>query len=464
MTLATVPRYADRQKPGRGGHAVVVGASMAGLLAARVLADEFDEVTVIDRDSLPDEPVARRGVPQARHLHILLKAAQATLEDLFPGYGEELISAGGIVIDGARDVNFYTEGDFLADGPRRIPLYCATRPLYEQIVRRRVADLPGVHLRSNCQFNGYLVDEGATTVEGVVMTHQETEELAADLVVDATGRTSRTPAWLEQHGYRPPAVEEVNVDLAYSTVLVERPADDRRAFVVTASPPYTRGGAAHTVEGDRWLVTLFGLHGDHPPTDPEGFAAFAAGLPTSELKRLLDEHTQVSEEITHYPFPANRRYRYEQLERFPGGLVVVGDAIASFNPIYAQGMSVAALEALVLHHVFGAGGREDLARRFFERAAGITDVAWKMAVGADFQFPQTTGPKPRGTDVMNRYLSRLTRKAHTNGTLSEAFFRVLMMERSPNSLLRPDVVLRVLGPTRKAGKAQPRKPSYERAT
>ena len=458
MTLSTVPRYDGNRSTERGGRAVVIGAGMAGLLAARVLADEFDRVTVVDRDPLPDEPIARRGVPQAEHIHILLEGGRATLEDLFPGYGADLLSSGGLVIDAARDVNFYTEDDFLAEGPRRIPLYCATRPLYEQAIRRRVTDLEAVHFRPGCRWRDYLVDERATTVEGVAVTdgNSGTEELPAELVVDATGRTSRTPTWLERHGYASPAVDEVSVDLAYSTILLERPADDRRAFVVTPTPPRTRGGAVHTVEDDRWVVTLFGLHGDHPPTDPAALEEFAAGLPTPALHRLLREQPRVSEEVSHYRFPANRRYRYEDLERFPEGLVVVGDAIASFNPIYAQGMSVAAFEAVLLRRALASGGRDDLARRFFERAAATIDDAWAMAVGSDHQFPQTAGPKPRGTDVMDRYLSRLLRTAHTDGTLADAFFRVLLMERPPSSLLRPGIAWRVFKPPRLTRRTLPR--------
>lgn len=448
MTLATVPRYDSDRISEPGGHAVVVGAGMAGLLSARTLADGFDEVTVVDCDPLPDEPVSRRGVPQSHHLHVLLEAGHATLEDLFPGYGEDLLADGGLVIDGARDVNFYDGGGFLADGPRRIPLYCATRPLYEQLVRHRVAGHDGVHLRPSCRTIDYLTDDAATTVEGVVVEREGStpEELVADLVVDATGRTSRTPVWLDAHGYASPPVDEVRIDLAYSTAFFRRPADDRRAFVVQPSPPHTRGGAILPVEGGRWLVTMFGFHGDHPPADAEGFAEFAASLPVPHPKRLLDEHSRTSEDIVHYPFPSNVRHRYEDLERFPDGLVVVGDAVASFNPIYAQGMSVAALEALILHSVLATDGRDDLAVRFFERAAETVDVAWNMAVGADFQFRRTDGPKPRGTEVSSRYLSRLVRRAHTDGVLSDAFFRVMMMERPPSSLLRPGVAWRVLRP------------------
>lgn len=449
MTLATVPNYARTAVSPCGEHAVVVGAGMAGLLAARVLTDGFDEVTVVERDALPDEAVARRGVPQARHVHVLLEAGRATLEDLFPGYRRAFLAAGGLEIDGARDVMFYAEGDFLAEGPDPLPHYAATRPLYEWLVRRHVADQKRVTLRSGWQLSDFRTDDAETTVDGVVLTGEggRVDTLDADLVVDATGRTSRTPAWLKRHGYPPPPVDEVGIDLAYSTVLVQRPSDDHRGFVVTQSPANPRAAGVLPVEDDRWLVTLAGVHGDHPPTDPADLEAFATGLPVPHVRRILEEHDRVSDDVAHYPFPSNLRHRYEALDRFPEGLVVVGDAVASFNPLYAQGMSVAALEALVLHHALATGGTEALSTRFFAACAAVVDTAWTMAVGADFRFPETTGPRPRGTALVNRYMSRLSRRAQTDGALREAFFRVMMMERPPTSLFRPAVLWRVFGPT-----------------
>jgi len=447
VTLATVPRYDSDRITERGGRAVVVGAGMAGLLAARVLADKFAAVTVVDRDSLEDEATPRRGVPQGNHPHALLEAGRATLADLFPGYGEEVLSAGGLVLDFASDANFYLEGDFLADGSRRIETYSATRPLFEQVARRHVAALDGVRLRPNCRVTGYLTDDTGESVEGVAVREEgRRTELPANLVVDATGRASRTPRWLADHGYEPPATDEVTIDLAYSTAYVERPADDRRTLLVPPAAPRTRGGMAAPVEGDRWVVNLNGVHGDEPPATVEEFPAFAAGLPTPELGRLLGEHPPVSERVEQYPFPSNRRHRYEDLDRFPDGLVVVGDAVASYNPLYAQGISVAALEALVLHRTLASGGREGFALRFFENAAPVVDVAWLLAVGNDFGFPRTTGPKPRGTDLVGRYLSRLTRRAHADGALADDLRGVLAMERPPSSLFRPRDLWRVFGP------------------
>ncbi len=447
MTLATVPPYDPDRITGKRGHAVVVGASMAGLLASRVLVDRFETVTLVDRDRLPDDARVRRGTPQARHIHVMQKAGRETLEDLFPGYGEELTEAGALVIDLASDVEIYDNGDFLAHGPNRIQQYSASRPMFEQVTRRRVASLDRVTIRDRCHFVDYLLDDDGATVTGVtVRTGADEREIPAELVVDATGRTSRTPAWLENHGYAPPPTDEVYIDLAYSTTVLERPPDDQRTLLALPDAPRKRGGAVFPIEDGRWLVTLAGMHGDHPPSDSEGYREYAASLPVSAVTRILEEHDRVSEDIYTYPIPSNLRRRYEDLERFPGGLVVIGDAIASFNPVYGQGMSVAALEAVQLHHVLATDGGDELALRFFERIQQVVDDAWNIAVGNDFRFSETTGQKPVGTDLLNRYIARLNRKAHTDGRLADAFMRVVVMEERPTSLFRPSVMWRVLKP------------------
>ncbi|WP_276255557.1 NAD(P)/FAD-dependent oxidoreductase [Halomontanus rarus] len=448
MTVATVRPYEPDQITERRGHAVVVGASMAGLLAARVLRDRFEAVTLVEKDPLPDEALARPGVPQGHHIHAMQKAGQATLDDLFPGYSEEVTDAGGLVLDFASDFEIYQKGGVLANGPTRIPQYNASRPVFEQVTRRRVAELDGVTVRDECHFREFLLDDRASTVEGVtVRTTDGERELDAELVVDATGRTSRTPVWLEHNGYTAPPLDEVSIDLAYGTVLLERPIDTRRAILVLPDAPRTRGGAVFPIENGRWLLTLAGVHGDHPPTDPAGFVDYASGLPIDDVSRLLDEHALLSEDVSRYPFPSSVRRRYEALDRFPDGLIVVGDAIASLNPIYGQGMSVAALEAVQLHHALATTTRDELALRFFERAAKVVDDAWGLAVGSDFEFSQTTGPKPFGTDFVNGYVARLLRKAHTDGRLTDAFVRVVAMENRPTSLFRPDILWRVVKPS-----------------
>jgi 2-polyprenyl-6-methoxyphenol hydroxylase-like FAD-dependent oxidoreductase len=447
MTLETVPRYDAERAERVGEHAVVVGASVSGLLAARVLSDGFDRVTVVERDELRDEPAARDGTPQMRHPHLLQGSGRAVLDDLFPDFGDEFLATGGLMIDAASDFNFYDEDGYVAHPPTQMPLYAGSRALLEYVIRNRVSDVEGVRLRDGCPVTDYRVDEAEETVTGVEIGDESETILQADLTVDATGRASRTPKWLEGRGYPPPEVAEVTIDLAYSTVTVDRDTDDTRAFWAPASPPYTRGGGTMPIEAGRRQLVVNGVHGDDPPRELDEFRAFASTLQITELDEILESHEILSEDVSYYPFPSNRRRYYEELDRFPDGLMVVGDAIASYNPVYGQGMSVAALHALVLHHALADDGLGGLALRFFDEAEQIVDTAWLMAVGADFQFSQTTGPKPRGADLVGWYLSRLTRKAHTDGKLAERLFRVIMMEKRPTSLFRPGVMWRVLKPT-----------------
>jgi flavin-dependent dehydrogenase len=270
----------------------------------------------------------------------------------------------------------------------------------------------------------YLLD-GATRIRGVAVHDEQgdLEELGADLVVDATGRASRTAAWLTDHGFAAPRRDEVGIDLGYATRVIERPGDDRRTLLIQAAPPDRRGGALVPIESGRWLLTLAGVHGDHPPLEPHGFSEFAATLPSPALARILEAHPPAAQTIERYRFRANVRHRYEDLDRLPDGLIAIGDAIASFNPVYGQGISVAALQSLALHRALLDGG-------------------------TDFRFPQTRGPKPPGTDLVNRYLARLTRRAQRDHRLADAFFDAMFMTSPATRLLGPATLWRTLRPLR----------------
>ncbi len=422
---------------------------MAGLAAARVASDAFDEVTVIERDTLPDGPETRNGAPQTSHPHVLLEAGRTTLEDFFPGFSEDVVRNGGLMVDAATEMNYYENGGFFADGPNRLPMLCASRALFEHVTRERVRELADVELRDGCGFVDYLFESGVG-VTGARYRDEDGEvaTLPADLVIDATGRTSRTPRWLEENGFRTPDVDEVAVDVTYSTIRLDRPPDERTVLFVPPSPPRTRGVAAIPIEDGQWEFILQGIHGDDTPTDPAAFLEFADSFPVAKAGQLPAERDWISEEIHHHPFPSSIRRHYGDLEVFPDGLVVTGDAIASFNPVYGQGMSVGALDALLLHHTLAKNGLDDLALEYFPRAADVIEQVWQIAVSSDFEFEQTTGPKPGGTDLFNRYVNRLINKAHTDGELTDAFYRVFRLERPATTLLRPGIAWRVLRPSR----------------
>lgn len=450
MSITSTTRYDPERLHDRradagfaDSHAVVAGASVAGVLAARVLADVVDRVTLVEPDDIPGAPVARRGVPHSRNLHVLQTAGRAILEDLFPGYGEDLLDEGGLLVDAAAEATFHQSGGTLADWPTPTPLYCASRPLLEYVARRRLLDRDDVTLRTGAPVVDYVLDDAGDRVTGVELdAGGDRERLAADLVVDATGRTSRTSTWLENNGYRAPPTREVHVGLAYGTLRVERPRDDRRMIVVFPSPPDWRGAAVVPIEDGQWDVTLYGYHGDHPPTDEAGFEAFAASLPCDLVRDLLATHEWASS-IGRYPVPTSVRRRYERLDGLPDGLLPIGDAVASFNPIYGQGLSSAALQAVDLHHAL-AGGRDGLQARYLERVGATVDVPWQLALAWDARHPETAVSRSLGTRLAARYLDRLVRRAHSDPALADAYIRVVTMERPPRSLFRPAIARRVL--------------------
>jgi len=448
MTLAAVDRYDPNAVERVGNRAIVLGASIAGLCAARVLADAFDEVVVVERDSLPEEPTPRAGAPQSGHPHALLAAGQATLEDLFTGFGEALVSAGGLVVDVSRHLVEYQQGDFLASGTERSPSYCASRPLIEHVVRSRVRDLDVVRIHEECRFVDYRTTADGSTVTGVVVRERDgpTKPMGGALVVDATGRTSRTPEWLDSNGFTAPPEDSVGVNVQYSSLRLDRPAGDRRLVSVPANAPRTRGAVLIPIEDGQWDVILVGMHGDGGPTDRDGAFEFADHLPVDLVGDLLRARPWVSDTVQRYPFPASLRRRYEALDRFPEGLLVTGDAISSFNPVYGQGMSVAALDALVLHHALAAGGLDRLGPRFFDRVSPTLDTPWRMATGADYQFSETSASPSLGTTVFNWYFERLLRAAHDDGDVASAYGEVVGLETSPTRLLRPGVLARVFLP------------------
>jgi 2-polyprenyl-6-methoxyphenol hydroxylase-like FAD-dependent oxidoreductase len=432
-----------------GERAVVLGASMAGLLAAQVLSDGYGQVTVIDRDELPEASMHRRGVPHGRHLHALAARGHQALEELFSGLTAELVADGVPAGDMLADTRLFFSGHRLRRAPTGLGLLCASRPVLEGRVRARVRALPNVRLVDRCDVVGLATTPDRRRVTGARLLRRADgsaeEVLGADLVVDATGRGARTPAWLEALGYPRPPAAQVRVGLGYATRIYRLPPDalgGDLAVLQAATPRHPRTGALQVLEGDRWMVTLAGILGDHPPTDPGGFLDFARSLRFPDIYEAVRDAEPLDDPVA-FRFPASVRHHYEKLDRFPDGLLVMGDAVASFNPIYGQGMSVAALEALTLrrHLEHGAAPRP---RRWFRELARVVDVPWDIAAGGDLVFPGVPGRRTAKVRLVSAYLTRLHAAAAHDADLAGAFLRVAGLVAPPGSLLRPGVAVRVL--------------------
>jgi 2-polyprenyl-6-methoxyphenol hydroxylase-like FAD-dependent oxidoreductase len=437
---------------GSEDHAVVLGGSIAGLLVARVLADAYDRVTVVDRDELVPGAMPRRGAPQGRHIHGLLARGQQVLEQLFPGLTAELEAYGAPTGDVLGDARLLFGGHRLARTDAGLVVLSASRPLLEDRLRARVRDLPGVHFAPPSDAVGLRCSRDGRRITGARLLRRADasaeEVIDAGLVVDATGRGSRAPAWLEAMGFGQPEVDQVRVDVGYVTRRYRLPPDGLDgdlACLHGPTPDRPRGGALARLEGDVWMLTLFGLLGDHPPKDRDGFDAFARSLHFSDLYDAVGAAEPVDDPAA-CRFQANVRRRYERMRRFPEGFLVMGDAICSFNPIYGQGMTVAALQALALrdHLEPGVAGRSLRIRRALAR---VIDAPWEMAIGADLAVPGVDGRRTARRRIVGAYVSRLQAGAAHDPSLARAFMRVTGLVDRPEAMLRPAIALRVLRPT-----------------
>jgi 2-polyprenyl-6-methoxyphenol hydroxylase-like FAD-dependent oxidoreductase len=434
------------QRPtGQFRHAIVAGASMAGLLAARVLADHFERVTLSERDELPNRPEARKGVPQGRHVHVLLARGLEVLESLFPSISDELRSAGAVNVNSGREIAWHHAGGWRTNYDSDICLLAMTRPLLESRVAERVRALPNVTLLENERVVGLRSHQGAVT--GVEVGRHE--GLDADLVVDATGRGSAMPKWLEQLGCSAPATDEIPVPLTYSTCQFRRGdrAPDWRALLVTA-PGARRTGFAWAIEDHRWLVTLAGLFDEPAPRDHEAFLAFAGSLPVSDLHEEICDLEPLSDPLR-YRFPGSRWRRYDRLKTLPAGLIATGDAVCSFNPVFGQGMTVAALEAETLAQALphaASGGRLDpqFPHRWYRQIGSVIDVAWQGVCLEDLRFPELADRNPATLRPLQWYVDRVHRATHRSAAATEQFYRVIGFLDPPTALFRPRVIAEAL--------------------
>lgn len=384
---------------------------MAGLVCSATLARQFEKVTLIDRDTISADSADRRGVPQSYHFHGLLPGGLEIMMDLFPGFDQDLLAAGSLTPEPAEFYAYTSEGKSYSimrfqPEPKAPPpgfprTHIQTRRLLERCLRTRVEAIGNIETRYDTMVRDLLAADGR--VRGVKI-EQSGEELEADLVIDATGRVSRTLGWLDGLGYERPNESHIHCDFAYTSAFF-RPRDPDAftdvGFFLGADPdgPHPdRGGALVRMEEGLWLAMVAGRFGDHPPTTVEGYLEFARTLIEPGFHELISE-AELVEGPYHFKFPKSIRRHYERLTKFPEGLLPIGDAVSHNNPVYGQGMSSAARQAQALGQLVAGRSRagnslDGLWRDYFPRVFQETRAPWLFAAMADFSRPKCTGDFP----------------------------------------------------------------------
>jgi len=447
MENFSVKRKSDETAETTGDRAMVIGASMAGMLAARVLSETFKKVTVLERDVISGAMEGRAGVPQARHLHALLPKGRRILEEFFPGITAELQAVGAEILDVANDIAWLTPQGWGVRFPSDLEAVTSTRDLLDWVVRKRLSEVPNVEILGGYEVQG--LSGQPKEVDGVRVnfrSEKKTDTLKADFVVVATGRNSPVSRWLSELGFREPETTRLDAHVGYASRMFRRPAGCdagwRSLFIQAAPPTAKRAGILFPVEGGRWLVTLQGGDRDYPPTDDAGFLEFARSLRSPMLYEAIKNAHPVTP-VSSYRATENRLWHYEQLNLWPERLAVLGDAVCAFNPVYGQGMTTAALAAFDLRSCLKqtSGGLKGAGRRFQQRLARINRPPWMLATSEDLRFAGAEGGSPGlGARFMHAYLDRVLRAATHSRSVRARFLEVQGMLKGPAAIFRPSVV------------------------
>ena len=449
-------------------HAIVIGGSMAGLVAARVLSDHFDRVTVVERDVFPDGAEYRKGIPQAKHPHALLKRGEQILSSLFEGLVDELKDAGAVPLNLGSKFPWFVCNRWRPDYEPGLEAISSSRPLLETTVRKRLYNNPKISWIEEHDVSGLLSEAGSDNVTGVQLRSRangQSATLLGNLVVDASGRDSRAPEWLREVGFSAPPETTITADPSYSTRIYEADLSlNWRGLYIQPSPAFgKRGAIILPLEGGRWHVTLIGMDGEVPPTDEAGYMEYAKSLPTSRLYDAIKEATPLTAPYG-YRRGENRLRHYDKLEHGPANFVVIGDAAYAMDPVYGQGMSIACMGAMELDKCVRerrAAGQDlaGFAPDFQNHLRAAVDFPIQMAVGEDLRWSGArfegvmAEPDPSAI-LMQNYLDQVMLATTYNPNVLEAFYNVAQLIESPAIFFRPDIVLQVAAVTGNLAVAQ----------
>ena len=443
--------------------ALVIGGGIAGLLAARVLSEAYDEVLVVERDARPEQAGTRSGAPQSFHLHQVLPRGEQILESFFPGFLADMQAGGAFPIQNTlvQMTNSYGTIPFPGDGDG----FTYSRGLLEWVLRERVRALSNVRFLYHQEVTGLATTVDAAWVTGVHIRERGQLEgqttLSGDLVIEASGRSSKLPQWLAALGYELAADERVIAHIGYSSCYYKIPSHKRNVALIVVDPDpargYYTGGVLKAIEGDMWAVCLSSAGGEYPPTDAKGFEEGFTQLVSPVLAEMLQE-AQPLTEPRGYRLPECVRHHYEEMERWPAGLLVLGDAFCSFDPIYGQGMTVAAIEANTLatslREEQGQPGFEQRTLKLMQEA--IYPAWWRSTID-DLRWPGVihSGPEPlKDVPLLHKYFDLCLKQSTLKlvqlmqkGEFDSVFMNYFLMNWlfiSPRSVINVSMLDRLL--------------------
>ncbi len=438
-----------------GDHAIVIGGSIAGLLSARILADRFGAVTIVETDKLPERPFGLIGVPQSVQPHILFTKGYRILAELFPEIEEQLRAEGALSVDWTREFDHFSHKGWNANSssPSSLISVSCSRPLLEWSIRQQLAKYANVQFVDGHRVMGLVSHPRETRITGVSLRSLDgnLQKVAASLVVDASGRRSQAPSWLLELGFTPPPETIINPFSGYATRRYKEPEgfkSDWKVMLISQSPPKgTRLGYLAKIEGGEWIATLGGYGGDFPPIDNQGFLDFARSLPSLEFYNAIIGAEPTSRIYAHRA-TTNRLRHYEKI-KLPQGFVCLGDAVCALCLVYGRGMTVSAIATIILRDWLNQKqllGDRLTPARFQKRLAKSNSLSWMLATGQNLRFSTTQGgSKPiKSGGFLQAYTERLLKLTNSDPNMNALLMEVAHLLKSPLALYHPQVVFQVL--------------------
>jgi 2-polyprenyl-6-methoxyphenol hydroxylase-like FAD-dependent oxidoreductase len=429
-----------------GGTALVIGGGFAGILAARVLADFFRRVIVCEKDVVANDALPRRGVPQGPHIHGPLLGTMQILSELFPALPATLVASGASIVNMGTEIRTFVRGKWTPQRDFGFFVPMQTRGLLEHVMRKQLSSMPNVSIRQGCRVLGLSCRNDR--IVGVTVRDNEGREatIEGDLVIDASGRGSRSRRWLADLGYEEPHVSQINVDVRYVSCLTRIPEDYPDANIGLRIRKDARTATCFRVENDQWIVSLSGRFGDYPPTELGGFLRYAEAFTLEIAQRI---RAGAVGQLASYSFPSSLRWHYEALRRFPDGFLPIGDTVMCLNPVYGQGMATAGYQARTLagelfRRRCAGRGLNGLRENVLPRYAEVLEYPWMTVAAGDFELDQTSGDRPEGLDARVRFMHALAELAENDAEVHRISLRVQQLLDPPEALNQHGIRERVL--------------------